>query len=119
MANELRIEAHLEYSKAGVKESKHDSKYIDVSGESYSKNIQVVDTSNEAVSVVTDIDTVGYVFIKNLDSTNYVEISDGNDTDYFLKLKAGEFALFRAAQSSYFAKANTSAVNLEIVMIED
>tara|TARA_R110000751_G_scaffold124397_2_gene225554 strand:- start:584 stop:943 length:360 start_codon:yes stop_codon:yes gene_type:complete len=119
MANELRIEAHLEYSKAGVKESKHDSKYINVSGESYSKNIQVVQTSNEAISVITDIDTAGYVFIKNLDSTNYVEISDANDTNYFLKLKAGEFALFRAAQSSYFAKANTAAINLEIVIIED
>ena len=31
MANELRIEAQLEYSKSGVKESRHDSVYIDVS----------------------------------------------------------------------------------------
>ena len=30
MANELRIEAQLEYSKSGVKESRHDSVYIDV-----------------------------------------------------------------------------------------
>ena len=37
MANELRIEAQLEYSKSGVKDSKRDSAYVDVSGESYNK----------------------------------------------------------------------------------
>ena len=35
MANELRIEAQLEYSKSGVKQNKHDSTYADVSGDSF------------------------------------------------------------------------------------
>jgi len=34
-------------------------------------------------------------------------------------LKAGEFALFRAADSDYWARANTAAVDLEILIIED
>ena len=119
MANELRIEAQLDYSKSGVKEIKHDSVYVDVSGDSYSKTIQEIGTSNEQISVVSDIATYGYVFLKNLDSTNYIEIADENDSNYFCKLKDGEFALFRAADSTYWARANTSACNLEVTVIED
>ena len=119
MANELRIEAQLEYSKSGVKDSKRDSAYVDVSGESYNKTIQVIGTSNEQISVASDIGTYGYMFFKNLDATNYVEIADEDDTNYFCKLKAGEFAMFRAADSDYWARANTSSCNLEVLVIED
>ena len=119
MANELRIEAQLEYSKSGVKEIKHDSTYIDVSGESYNKTIQVIGTSNEQISVASDIGTYGYMFFKNLDASNYIEIADEDDTNYFCKLKAGEFAMFRAADSDYWARANTASCNLEVVVIED
>ena len=119
MANELRIEAQLEYSKSGVKEIKHDSTYIDVSGESYNKSIQVIGTSNEQIGVASDIGTYGYMFLKNLDSTNYIEIADEDATNYFCKLKAGEFAMFRAADADYWARANTASCNLEVTVIED
>ena len=76
MANELRIAAQLEYNKNSVKESKNDSAFVDVSGESYNKTIQVIGTSNEQISVASDIGTYGYMFFKNLDATNYVEIAD-------------------------------------------
>ena len=116
MANELRIEAHLEYSKSGVKESKHDSAYVDISGDSINKTIQEIATSNTQITAVATVGTWGYVYLKNLDPTNYVEV--GLTSSYSIKLKAGEFALFRAAASLY-ARANTSAVNLEIIIIED
>ena len=119
MANELRIEAQLEYSKSGVKEIKHDSTYIDVSGESYNKSIQVIGTSNAQIGGASDIGTYGYMFLKNLDSTNYIEIADEDDTNYFCKLKAGEFAMFRAADADYWARANTASCNLEVTVIED
>jgi|TARA_R100000315_G_scaffold54828_1_gene28784 uncharacterized protein (DUF2141 family) len=119
MANELRIEAHLEYSKSGVKESKHDSAYVDVSGDSISKVIQEIPNSREQISVLADLGTYGYVFIKNLHASSYVQISDENDGNYFCKLKAGEFALFRAADSDYWAIAETGTVDLEIIVIED
>mgnify|MGYP003638376143 CR=1 FL=1 len=119
MANELRIEAQLEYSKNGVKEAKRDSAYIDVSGDSINKTIQEIATSNTAITAVATVGTYGYIFIKNLDASNYVEIADEDDTNYFCKLKAGEFALFRAADSDYWARANTAAVDLEIIIIED
>jgi len=120
MANELRIEAQLEYSKSGVKESMHTSAFVDVSGDSFSKVIQEIPTgSREQISVLADLGTYGYVFIKNIDSTNYVQIADEDDTNYFCKLKAGEFAMFRAADSDYWAIADTDAVDLEILVIED
>ena len=81
MANELRIEAQLEYSKNGVKEAKRDSAYIDVSGDSINKTIQEIATSNTAITAVATVGTYGYIFIKNLDASNYVEIADEDDTN--------------------------------------
>ena len=124
MANELRIEAQLEYGKSGVKESMHTSTFVDVSGDSLNKTIQEIATSNTQITAVASITAgtggaYGYMFIKNLDSSNYVEIADEDDTNYFCKLKAGEFAMFRAADSDYWGRANTAAVVLEILIIED
>ena len=59
MANELRIEAQLEYSKNGVKEAKRDSAYIDVSGDSINKTIQEIATSNTAITAVATVGTYG------------------------------------------------------------
>lgn len=119
MANELRIYVGLEYSKAGVKQEKHDSAFVDVSGDSFNRTIQEVGTSNEQITAVADVGTYGYLFLKNLDSTNYVEIADEDDTNYFCKLNAGEFALFRCADNDLWAKANTAAIDLEVILIEE
>ncbi len=116
MANELRIEAQLEYSKSGVKQNKHDSAYVDVSGDSFTHVVQEVGTSNELIVIGSDVATWGYVYLKNLDSTNYVEV--GLTSSYSIKLKAGEVAMFRAAAALY-ARANTAAVDLEIIVIEE
>jgi len=116
MANELRIEAQLEYSKSGVKQNKHDSAYVDVSGDSFTHVVQEVGTSNELIVIGSDVGTWGYVYLKNLDSTNYVEV--GLTSSYSIKLKAGEVAMFRAAAALY-ARANTAAVDLEIIVIEE
>ena len=116
MANELRIEAQLEYSKSGVKQNKHDSTYADVSGDSFTHVVQEVGTSDELIVIGSDVATWGYVYLKNLDSTNYVEV--GLTSSYSIKLKAGEVAMFRAAAALY-AQANTAAVDLEIIVIEE
>ena len=116
MANELRIEAQLEYSKSGVKQNKHYSAYADVSGDSFTLVVQEVGTSNELIVIGSDVATWGYVYLKNLDSTNYVEV--GLTSSYSIKLKAGEVAMFRAAAALY-ARANTDVVDLEIIVIED
>ena len=116
MANELRIEAQLEYSKSGVKQNKHDSAYVDVSGDSFTHVVQEVGTSDELIVIGSDVATWGYVYLKNLDSTNYVEV--GLTSSYSIKLKAGEVAMFRAAAALY-AQANTAAVDLEIIVIEE
>ena len=57
-----------------------------------------------------------YNLIKNLDATNYCSI--GLTGSYTIKLKAGEFCLFRAA-ADLFAAFNTAPGYLEIIVVED
>lgn len=115
MANELNITVGLEYSKSGINLNKLKSKLITVTGTEAADFIQSIGTSEEAVAL-SDMATQGYVYAENLDSTNYVEI--GLTGKLAIKLKAGEFALFRTGGALY-AQANTSAVRVRFIVIED
>ena len=65
-----------------------------------------------------DVATPGLVLLLNLDAANYIEV--GADADApFVKLKAGEFALFRAGGATLSAKAHTAACLLEYAILED
>jgi hypothetical protein len=55
-----------------------------------------------------------------LDATNYVQI--GYDDTGFkptIKLKAGEYCVCRLGQDAPYAQADTGAVDLEYILIED
>jgi len=122
MANELRIEAQLEYSKSGVKESRHDSVYIDVSGDSIHRSIQAIGNSAETLTFnSTDLSDVGYVFLKNLDtsSTIYIDEDSGlSSTTSMVALKPGEFAMFRSGVDTIYGVSSSGTPNLEITLIE-
>ena len=121
MANELRISAQLEYNKNGVKESKNDSTFIDVSGSYMHKSIQAIGDSAETLTFnTTDLDDVGYVFLKNLDasSTIYIDEDSGlSSTTSMVALKPGEFAMFRSGVDSIYGISSSGTPNLEITMI--
>ena len=121
MANELRIEAQLEYSKSGVKERRHDSAFIDVSGDSIHRSIQAIGTGAETLTFnSTDLSDVGYVFLKNLGTsgTIYIDEDSGlSSTTSMVALKPGEFAMFRSGVDTIYGLAS-SAENLEIMLIE-
>jgi hypothetical protein len=70
---------------------------------------------------VGEITTVGLAWFRNMDSTNYVEIGyDDSGFKKLIKLKAGEqFGPVRLAQSAPYAQADTAAVDLEYMLIED
>lgn len=120
MANEIKLSVNLSVDKGGARMVRTESKSVDMSGESFYHAVQNIDTSNETLEVYElsnfDAGEAGYIFAKNLDSTNYIEI--GLTSSYTIKLKAGEFCLFRAA-GAVFARANTSACELEYIYIED
>ena len=121
MANELRIEAQLDYNKNNVKYSKHDSQFIDVSGDNVHMGIQAIGTSAEALTFnSTDLTDIGYVFLKNLGTSGTIYVDEDSDmstTTSMIALKPGEFALFRSGVDTVYARAS-SAENLQIVLIE-
>lgn len=84
--------------------------------------VQDIGTSNEAITVV-DVSAPRLALFKNLDSTNFVQIGvrDGSSNFLaFLKLEAGEScpALLDGSQT-YYAKADTASVRLEVLIWDD
>jgi hypothetical protein len=121
MANEITVTAVLSFVEGGRDASMSKSTQHDfvaaVGSRPYIKSTQNIGTSEESVAK-GDITNIGWCAIKNLDSTYYVEIGCVTG-QYTIKLKAGESCVFRAAANTIFAKANTSAVDIEYLFIED
>ena len=118
MANEIKANVSLSVKTAlGAKLDRFESKSINMTGESILQTTQLVEASNVTLDMTnTELGTPGYVFIRNMDPTNYCSI--GLTSSYTIKLKAGEFCLFRAAADLY-AAFNTSSGYLEIIVVED
>lgn len=122
MANEIKISSQLRFIKGGVKITVGTANhYVDVSGDHSVHNTQEIGTNAEALGV-GEIGTVGYCWFRNMDGTNFVEIGY-NDVGGFMnviKLKAGEeCGPVRLGQDAPYAKADTAAVDLEYVIVED
>lgn len=119
MSNEISVSVGLNVNKSGARANRSESVQVDMTGDALTHTVQEIGTSNEAIAISADIGTYGYCFLKNLDDTNYVEFSKADDANYMIKLKAGECALFRIAANALYAKANTAACDVEIIVIED
>ncbi len=119
MADELEIAAALKFSKDGESASLDAGLLqITVSGSAYKKGTQEIGTDEEAL-LMGDVGTAGYVLLVNRDDTNFVEIRPGSGIADLIKIKAGEFALFRLAMDAPYAIADTAACQLEYLVIED
>lgn len=80
---------------------------------------QPIGTGAETV-VVTDLTTEGWCFMRNLDDTNFIEIGpdSGGQVD-FMKLLAGEFAVFPLAPGTVIkATADTAECLLQTIVLE-
>lgn len=89
-----------------------------VSGTDYTRGTQSVGTAAEALAL-GEVTTPGWFFIYNMDATNYVEVLDSTGGVATLKIKAGEFACGRFASAAPAVKANTAAVVIEYMVVED
>lgn len=119
MANELTVSCSLRFSKSGREVSKsYSGIQVTVSGDKWVFGVQEIGTSEEAIDV-GDIGTAGFMICKNLDATNFVEIRPGSATADLVKMKAGEPAMFRLALNGPYAIADTAAVDLEFLILED
>lgn len=119
MANELVLTATLAFAKGNVDVSLDPgSLQVTVSGTKYHQGVQEIGTSEEALSI-GDVGTAGYVLLINRDATNFVELRPGSGLADLVKVKAGEFALFRLALEGPYAIADTAACEVEYIVIED
>lgn len=115
MAAELNLTISASETKNGVTFSSDFTGTVDVAGNTPIFEVKSIATSDTVLDL-GGISTIGFCVFKNLDATNYVEIGD-NNTTYSLKLKALEFCVVRWNQAAIHAKANTSAVLLQYLLI--
>lgn len=119
MANELTVNASLGYAKNSYTVTlARTGANFNVSGTKYHQAVQTIGTAEEALNK-GDIGTIGYCLLINRDATNYVSIRRATGEGNMIKLKPGEFALFRCEATAPFAVANVAACELEVLMIED
>jgi hypothetical protein len=121
MANEIRVQAVLRATKGFLSVAKDQSVNLDLAGAAFANAVQNVGTAYEQVVVPAEIATAGYAFFRNLDATNYVEVGVEVSAAFYplLKLKPGEVALCRLSTTTFFARAHTAAVNLEMCLLAD
>jgi|SRR2546428_930067 len=117
MANEITLSGSLSYSKNKAKASLSGTQTADVTGDHYMQGVQDVGTVEESISK-GDIGTIGFCAFRNADSTNFVQVGAASGS-YSLKLKPGEFAgPIRWNGTAVYAKADTAAVELEYLLVE-
>lgn len=124
MAGELYTTTRLRFRKGDISVDKTSAVTGDVAGNAYSAGVQEIPTTSggTAISIGSAVGTKGMAFFRNLDDENYVElgVQDGSmNFIAFAKLKAGQAALVPLASSTIYALANTAAVLLDVVVIED
>lgn len=118
MANEIQVSLTISVEKNGASARGNISLSIDQTGDQFISNVQIIGTSNEALTL-SDVSTIGWVYVKNLDAANYVEVFlDSGNTQLVSKLLAGEATLFKPGTTSIYARANTAACNIQVLAAE-
>ena len=92
---------------------------VTVTGNQIMDNVQSIGTSEEAI-LLGDVATGGYWFVQNMDGTNFVELRSGTGATDFIKLLAGEWAIFRtsADASAPYAIADTASCNVRFLRFD-
>lgn len=124
MANEITYTAALKFVKDNITLDRAvRNANVTVTGDAYDARVLSISTSGTSITPTSAIGTVGLAFFRNLDDTNYVTIGDfdgGATYGALVKLKPGEFAMFRLATDvNLRAVADTANVLLEVIIVED
>lgn len=119
MANELLLTATLKFEKDIVALSLSLSGLIDVASDLFVHHYQLVGTTEEPIYHPGV--TIGGWFVGiNRDPTNTIKIRPGSGLQALLRMKPGEFCIFRTdAASVPYAIAITAACNLEYWWFEN
>jgi hypothetical protein len=123
MADEITLTGRLQLVNGNLKVTRDlGSRSADQTTARYVANVQDVGFAAHEALDMGEVSTAGWAVFYNHDSTNYVEIGidDTGTFEAVIKLEAGEAAgPLRLASSAPYAQANTAAVDLEYVILED
>lgn len=120
MADEISVTTRLQVSNGGFSESRNPGRVtIDQAAQGGNASVQTIGTTYEALNV-GDVTTEGLCHITNLDAANFVDIgTDGGAALVpFLRLLAGESALFRASTNALYALADTAPVKIDALILQ-
>ena len=121
MASELTLSASMRFAKGAIDvQFARLNQLFTVSGTDFNWKSQEIGTSEEAIAL-GDCAAGGYILIYNSDATNYVKIRAATGGTDMVRLKAGEFAMFRfdvTGAAAPFAIADTAAVICQYLLVE-
>jgi hypothetical protein len=117
MANEINSSVTLSVNKNGASISRSKSKALTQSGtDSYYATPSVATTAAQiSFGAITGAPVT--VYLANLDATNFINYGPSNPPTEF-KLGPGQVALFQPAAATQYWKADTAAVQVEILAVE-
>lgn len=122
MANEIYYTLGLQVVNGNLLLDINDlARTCDMAGTIIARDVKSVPTTAAGTALdLASISTQGFAHFINLDATNFIEIGvQVSGTFYpFVKLKAGEACLLPLGTSAPYARADTSAVNLDFVVCE-
>jgi len=123
MANEISYTLQANLSNSGLIDNfSSGSLSADQANARMIRNVQQIGTTagGEALQM-GDVTGNGIAIFKNLDDTNFVEIGRSISAAFeaFLRLLPGESALLRLSTTAPYAKADTSAVELDYRVYEE
>lgn len=121
MANEITVAAFLSFVKGAFTDTmQKTATTFDMTGVPYERRTFAVPTTAGGTALpLGDVTTPGYCFIRNTDPTNFITIKPavaGVDT---IKLKPGEFAMFRFAAAAPALLASTAICVVEYLLLQD
>lgn len=125
MANEITVSTTLTCTNGDFSYSrKVSSQQYDQAASGGRGGVQSIGFAAHEAILVTDVTTEGWCFFRNLDSTNFVDIGVDVAATFepMIRLEPGEPALFRASKdagATLYAKADTAAVKIEYMVLED
>lgn len=122
MADEIYYASRIILTNGAVSdEYKFDKNLVTQTASGLFKNVWNVGTTEETLTI-TDISTLGIVYLINLDTTNYVQIGVSTGV-YFCRLKPSASdipACFRLEPGvTLYGKANTSPVKVLVGIYEN
>ncbi len=120
MAKEITIGTTLNANKNGASLNRNDSTQIDMAGSTFIQNVQTISASTGTVTLdMGSVTSPGFVRLKNVDPTNFVCFSltsGATASNAFCTLRPGEHALIPTRQTNIYARADTAAVNVEVMV---